>query len=125
MAKKMNFIIILALSAMMMSLSSCSTLIGAAYTLSGGANLEKYTHGYNPIPVGENAYITPGKSAKVEYGIPLEVARKKLPSDVIIRRVIGQFRDKRGFIGWAFVCYEADTMETREYTVTQAGWVRH
>ncbi len=125
MRQKNFFIIILALSAMMICLtSSCSTLIGAAYTLSGGANLDKYTQGYNPIPVGENQYWTPGRSSKVEYGISLEVARKKLPPEVVIRRVIGQYRDNRGFIGWAFLCYEADTGELREYTVTQAGYVR-
>lgn len=123
MAKKINFIIILALSAMMMS--SCSTLIGAAYTLSGGANIEKYTKGFPPIPVGENAYWTPGQSERIEYGISLESARKKLPTYVHIKRVIGQFRDKRGYIGWIFICYDSRKMETREYTVTQAGYVRH
>lgn len=124
MAKKMNFITILALSAIVMCLSSCSTMIGAAYALSGGANLDNYTQGYNPLPVGENAYWTPGKSEKVEYGLTLEAAKQKLPAHVKITRVIGQFRDKRGCIGWAFVCYDTKKMVTREYSVTKYGYVQ-
>lgn len=124
MEKKIKFIVILALSAITMMLSSCSTLIGAAYAVSGGANLDRYTGGNNPIPVGENAYWTPGESEKVEYGLTLASAKKKLPSYVKITRVIGQFRDPRGCIGWAFVCYDTKRMETVEYTVTKYGYVR-
>ena len=121
--KKNNFFItILTLSVMVMSmsLSSCYSLLGGYYI----PRSYEYTRGYVPIPVGEDAYITPGKSAEVEYGISLEAAKRKLPKNVVIRQVLGQYRDDRGFIGWIFVCYEADRGEIHEYTVTQAGYVR-
>ena len=121
--KKNNFFItILTLSVMVMSmsLSSCYSLLGGYYI----PGSYEYNRGYVPIPVGENAYITPGKSAEVEYGISLEAAKRKLPKNVVIRQVLGQYRDDRGFIGWIFVCYEADRGEIHEYTVTQAGYVR-
>ncbi len=126
MTKKIKFIVILALSAITMMLSSCSTILSTAYAvsaLSGGANLERYTGGYNPIPLGNDAYITPGKSEKVEYGISLEKAKKMLPSYVKVTRVLGVFRDPRGCIGWAFVCYNTRNLVTGEYTVTKYGYV--
>lgn len=124
MAKLKNIITILALSAMVMSLNSCSVLssaLGTAYALSGMGNYEQY--GPTPILVGENEYITPGVSEKIEYGISLADAQSELPSYVKITTPLRVYRDSRGCIGWVLKCKNMRNLRTEIYTVTKYGYV--